>query len=176
MISFSIVFFFLSLFSYYLCSLPAVSKSFIYISIYIYIYFFFPTLSRVLLVQSLSQFRCSSPPFPLHFPGTCSLCQFISSHFSTWPAHVLLINFFLELSLTSTSTLISSISRISSHNSHKYSYHVSFPQTWTFSCCFYVSAIIASAFKCARVTHELSTFLLHLHDMRLSPITPSTFL
>ena len=45
-----------------------------------------------------------------------------------------------------------------------------FPQTGTFSCCFYVSA-----FMYAGVTHELSTFLLRLRYMRLpSPFQHST--
>ena len=34
------------------------------------------TLSRSLLMQ----FRCSSPPFLLHFLGICSICPFFVSH------------------------------------------------------------------------------------------------
>ena len=41
----------------------------------------FPTLSSSLSMQSPSQFRSSSPPFPLHFLGICSLCQFCNWHF-----------------------------------------------------------------------------------------------
>ena len=50
---------------------------------------FFSPLSMSLLMQSSSQFRSSSPPFPFHFLGICSLCQFLIYHFSTIPARVL---------------------------------------------------------------------------------------
>ena len=63
-------------------------------------------------------------------------------------------------------------SLISSLNSHDYFYQVIFSQIWTFS----VGAIVSSAFMYAGVTHELSTFPLRIRDMRLSSITPSTFL
>ena len=43
-------------------------------------------------------------------------------------------------------------------------------------CCVFVSATVTSAFVNAGVTNELSTFPLRFRDMRLVPITPSTFL
>ena len=55
-------------------------------------------------------------------------------------------------------------------NSHDYFLPDCFPQTWNF-CCFSVSALMY-----AEVTQKLSTFPLCLRDMRLSPITPSTYL
>ena len=51
-----------------------------------------------------------------------------------------------------------------------------FWQTWTFSCGFSVSATVSKALIYAGVTHGLSTFPLRVRDVRLSPITPSTFL
>ena len=71
MISFSIVCFFLSLFSYYvLCQQSPIP------SVYLFFPRSSPTLSRSLLIQSPLQFWSSSPPFSLHFLGICSLCQF----------------------------------------------------------------------------------------------------
>ena len=49
-----------------------------------------------------------------------------------------------------------------------------FSPTWTISCCFSVSVIVYCAFVYAGA--ELSTFPLSLRELRLSPITPSTFL
>ena len=70
MISLSIVFFFLSLLSYYvLCQqspIPSICNFLILIPLF---------LGH--LMQSPSQFRSSSPPFPLHFLGICSLCQLV---------------------------------------------------------------------------------------------------
>ena len=68
------------------------------------------------------------------------------------------------------------VSLNSSLNSHDYSYQVVFSRTWTFSCCFSVSAIVSSAFMYAWVTHELRTFPLRFCDIRLSPTIISTFL
>ena len=64
-----------------------------------------------------------------------------------------------------TPTSFHPFSLINSLNSHDYSYQVVFSQTWTF-CCFSVSVIIASAFMCAGVTHELSTC--RLRDIHMS--------
>ena len=70
-------------------------------------------------------------------------------------------------------------------NLHSYLIHFSyqqlllprcFLQTWIFSCCFSVSAIVSSAFMLTEATHELCIFPLLLRDMRLSPIIPSNFL
>ena len=70
-----------------------------------------PSLSRSLLMQCPSQVRSSSsPPFPFHFQG-----KFFISHF--FP-HVLLTNFFLELSFTST-------------NLHSHFIHFLLPALWT---------------------------------------------
>ena len=54
--------------------------------------------------------------------------------------------------------------------------HFLISQTWTFSCCFSVSAVVSSPFMYAAVTHEPTTFPLSLRDTHLSPITPKTFL
>ena len=119
----------------------------------------------------LFSFASISPPFSGHF---LSLPLF---HLPVFHMTRLLINFFLELSFTPTSTVIlfHKCSLISSLNSHDYSYEVGFffSQTWTFSCCFSVNAIISSAFMYAGVTHQLSTFPLRLRDICPSPITPT---
>ena len=81
--------------------------------------------------------------------------------------HVLLINFFF----IPPPLLFHPFFLIRSLNSHDYSYQVFFGGK---SCCFSVSAIVTSAFMYVGITHRLSTFPLHLCDMRLSPITPST--
>ena len=52
----------------------------------------------------------------------------------------------------------------------------SMAHNWTFCCFFSVSATLSRSFIYADVTHELSTFPLRFRDLRLSPITPSTFL
>ena len=145
-----------------------------------------PPLSMLLLMQSPSQFLCSSPPFPLHFTGICSLCQRIIFHLfhmaSPSAPHQFRLRIFPSLqpplSCHSFSPINTQLPQLFLPDC--------FPQTWTCSCCLYVNAIVASvivasaivanAFMCAGVTHELSIFPLRLGDMRLSPITPSTFL
>ena len=110
-----------------------------------------PTLSKSFLMQYSSQFRSSSSrPFPFTFWASALFASLSSPIFSTW-------HFLLSALLTP----------IIIH---------CFSQTWTFPCCFSVSAIASSAIIYAGVAHELSTFLLCLRDMRLSPITLSTFL
>ena len=167
MISFSIVFFhplnFLSL-----RSMSTVSNSF-------YLSFFHssPSLSRSLIMQSPSQFRSSfhstfwasalfasfSSPIYFHMTNPCTAHQlllrtFLHSHF-----HSHFIKFLLSALLTPTIILSGC-----------------FSQTWTFSCCFSVSAIVCNAFKYAGITHELSTFPFRLrfasisyHTIVLSP-------
>ena len=101
MISFSIIFF-IPITFLLLRSLSAASNSF-------YLFFFFlhsyPTLSRSLSMQSPSQFRSSSPPFPLHFLGICSLCQFFICHFlhmtSPCTPHQFILRTFLHSNLHS---------------------------------------------------------------------------
>ena len=138
MISYSIVFFYLSLFSFYvLCQQSPIPS--IYLSIYLSIIFFHSSPTR--------NFGLPHPQFPLHFLDICSFF-----HMTT--------NFVLELSFTPTSTLISSIF---SYQLPRLFLPGCFSQTFTF-CCFSVSAIVSSAFMYFGVTHELSTFPLRLHD------------
>ena len=124
-----------------------------------------------------SSHRNFGPP-RLPFPSTV-LWQFLISHSFHMSsqcqptAHQFLLNTFL---LTPTSTLCSSILLLSTLLAPMILLTRLFSQTWTFSCCSSGSAIVTSAFMYAGVTHELSTFSLDLGDMRLSPITPSTFL
>ena len=77
MISFSIVSF-LPLTFLLLRYLSAVDLQFL---LSIFLLHSSPTLSRSLSRQPPSQFRSSSLPFPLHFLGICSLCQFCICHF-----------------------------------------------------------------------------------------------
>ena len=134
-----------------------------------------PTHSMSLSMQSPLQFRSSSPPFPLHFLGICSLCQLFICYIFYMTSQCAPRQFLLRTFLHS--------------NHHCRFFHVLlsalltptiilirlFSQTWTFPCCFSVSAMVSSAFMYASVIHELSTFPLRLRDMRLSSITPSTF-
>ena len=136
---------------------------------------FFPHAFNVSLCNPTSQFQSSSPPFPLHFLGICSLCQCSSPILSKSPAHVNIshANFFFKLYLTPTSTLSSFFLLLSAVITHKILFIRLVSQTWTFFCCFSVSGNVSSAFMHAGETHEQSTFNLRL---RLSPITLSTFL
>ena len=171
MISFTIVYF-LPLACLILCSLSAVSNSF-----YLPFLHSSPTLSRSLSMQSPSKFQSSSPPFPLHFLGICSLCQFFICHFfymtSPCSAHQFLLRTFLHPNLHShfihflLSALLSPTILFLPG---------CFSQILTFSCCFFVSVIVSSPFMYAGIIHVLSIFHVRWRDMRLSPITPSTFL
>ena len=80
-----------------LCSLSAVSNSSIF-------FHSFPTLSRLLLMQSPLQFQCSSPPFPPHIQAS-GLCQFIISHLfhmtSPCTSHQFVLRTFLRSNLHS---------------------------------------------------------------------------
>ena len=117
--SLSIVFF-LPLIFLLLRSLSAVPNSF-----YFFVSHSSPTLSRSLLMQPPSQFRSSSPLFPLHYLGICSLCQFFISQLfymtSSCALHQFLLRTFLHSNLHSH--LIHFLV-ISSLNSHDYSYLV----------------------------------------------------
>ena len=97
------------------------------------------------------------------------------SHDRPVRVNILLTNFFLKLSFTPTSTLSSPILLLTARLTHTILLTRLFLVTWIF-CCFSVSAFVSRAFLYAGVTHERSTFPLDLPDMRLSPITPSTFL
>ena len=102
-----------------------------------------------------------SPPLS----GRLLSVSFSSHMFSTRPVYIHLTTFLYSylhshfihflLSALITSTII--LTRL-------------FSQTWIFRC-LSVSAIVSCAFM-----SDLSTFSLRLRDMRLSPITPSTFL
>ena len=63
-----------------------------------------------------SHSRSSSPPFPLHFLGICSLCHFFICHsFHVSGSFKLIASFFLKLSFTPCSTLSSSNRLLSAH-------------------------------------------------------------
>ena len=150
MISFSIVFF-LPLTFYLLLSQSAVSNSSIYIFNSVL------TLSRSLLMQSPSQLWCSSPPFPLLFPGFCSLPVYLLPCFhliSPCTHHQLL----LRISFNLASTLISSILVLSAFLTPTIFLPGCLPQARIFFRCFSDSAIVSSAFVYTGVTHGLSTF------------------
>ena len=138
---------------------------------FVYIFFY------IILPLFLCHFQCNPRRnfgLPrLHFPSTfwASACFSSASFFymtSPCTPHQFLLRTFLH----------------SNFHSHFILFPDQFPrlfipgwfsQIWIF-CCFSVSAIVSSAFMCAGVTHELSTFPLRLRDINLYPITPSTFL
>ena len=64
----------------------------------------------------------------------------------------------------------------SSPNSHDSPYQVGFANLDLLLLFLSVSTIVSSPFMYAGVTHELSTFPLSLHELRLSAITSSIFL
>ena len=72
--------------------------------------------------------------------------------------NLLLANFFLKLSFTPTSSLSLSSLLLSALVNPTILLTQLFLQTWTFSCCFSVSALISKLYMYAGVTHEVSTF------------------
>ena len=170
MISFSIVFFLPLTFLLLRC-LSAVSNS----SIYVFSFFshsFYVTFIVIPIAISVFFASISHPlsghllslpvyhlPFVFDMTSPYTPHQFLLRIFLQFNLHSPLIHFLFSSLLTPTIILTGC-----------------FLQTGTFSCCFYVSAIVSSAFMCAGVKHEVSTFFLRIRDMRLSPITPSTFL
>ena len=101
--------------------------------------------------------RLFSPTFPMHKPV----------HFN-----ILLTNILL-LSNLHSQLIYSSLIR--SPHSRDYSYPVVFANL-IFSCCFTVDGIVSKPHMYTGATDEVSTFPLSLRDIRLSPITRSTFL
>ena len=108
--------------------------------------------------------------FPRHFLSICPLCLFLVS---PWQAHAKLhlVNFFLIVIFTTSSTLSSSALLLSALITPKIVRTRLVSQTRAFSC-FFVSAVVSSPFMYAEVTHQLSTF--PLRQLRLFPITSST--
>ena len=152
MIYFSVVFF-LHLTFLLLRSLSAVSNSF-----YLSFLHSSPTLSRSLSMQSPSQFRSSSPPFPFHFLGICSLPVFhLPFFYMTSPCapHQFRLRTFLHSNLHSQFIHVLSSALLTPTVILTRCVYLA---NLNFSCCFSVSVIVSSAFKYAGVTHELSIF------------------
>ena len=154
------IFFFLPLtFSYYVLSQPS-PISFLYSFLQSS-----PALSRSVLMQSpiaMSVFLVSMPTF-----WASALCQFFISHFiymtNLCTPHQLFLRTFLH-------------SNLHSHFIHFLLSALLTPTIITSRSFFANLDLVSSVFMYAGVTHELNTFPLRLRDMRLSPITPSTFL
>ena len=123
-----------------------------------YLLLLFSILFKYLLTQS---FNCvlSLPHliFPSTYWGSVLFASFPSSILSTWLSHfnLLLTNFFLKLSFTSTSTLSSCI-LFSSLFTPTILLILLFLQTFTF-CCLSVSVIISKPYMCAKVYRLLHT-------------------
>ena len=113
MISFSIVFF-LPFTFLLLRSLSTVSNS-LYLSFLPSVSYSFYVTFNAILHRNFGLLRLHFPPLSGHL---------LSASFSTLPAHVLVTNFFFEIPLTPTSSLMSSI--FFSLNSNDYSYQVGF--------------------------------------------------
>ena len=130
-------FFFLSLFCHYIvdqqCPIPSIWYS---------VSALFLTLCRSLFMQSTIAIAVFLTPFPFHILGICSLCQIPISHsfhmtglcqLNTVLLKIVLQSDthsqFIHILLSTVLTPAIPITRL-------------FSQTWTFSCCFSVSAIV----------------------------------